>query len=45
MTEKKYCESCGIEEEEYGFDFDMDKQGEYRCQECMEELEEEELSQ
>jgi len=29
----KYCEYCGLSEEEYGYDFVINKQGEWVCEE------------
>ena len=39
MNEERYCEGCAVSETEYGFDFDMNDQGEPMCQECLEDYE------
>lgn len=47
MEIKRFCEICGISEEEYGFEFSYNKDGECGCEGCCEsydeELEEENL--
>lgn len=37
MSKERRCEKCGVSEEELGFELDTDSDGEYMCEQCMED--------